>query len=227
LEEVSEVRRICRYLPLLSLLCVPLASAQSSIDVNIGFGSAHDKATGFGIDNANSSNAFGSCSLSAGDPFCQSTPSLGNLFMGLGANIMLHKNYGVGFQAAFQPVRQDYGPLQYRETFYDFNGIYAPINEKRVMLELQGGLGGARTSFSINQSGCVGTAVCTSQTVPVGNANHFQLHAGVGVELFLTEHLFVRPQFDYHYVPGFTDQFNSTSVVEGMIWFGFNFGSRQ
>ncbi len=151
---------------------------------------------------------------------------MGNLFMGLGADVMLQKHYGVGFEANFQPARQDYGPLQYRETFYDFNGIYAPVNEKHVMLKLEGGIGGARTSFSINQSGCVGTAVCTNQTVPVGNANHFQLHAGVGVQLFVTEHLFVRPQFDFRYVPSLTDQFGSTNVTEGTIWFGYNFGSR-
>ena len=226
MEEVSEVRRICRYLPLVSLLCVPLASAQSSIDVNIGFGSAHVNSSGAGIDNLSSPNALGSCSLSAGDPFCEATPNMGNLFMGLGADVLLGKHYGFGFEANFQPAKQDYGPLQYRETFYDFNGIYAPVNEKRVMLQLSGGIGGARTSFSITQNACVGTAICTNQATPIGNANHFQLHAGVGVQLFMTEHWYVRPQFDFRYVPGLTDQFGSTNVVEGTIWVGYNFGSR-
>jgi len=220
------VRRICRYLPLVSLLCVPLASAQSSIDVNIGFGSARDGATGAGIDNLSSPNAFGACSLSVGDPYCQATPSMGNLFMGLGADLMLGKRYGFGFEANFQPAKQDYGPLQYRETFYDFNGIYTPVNEKRVMLKLEGGIGGARTGFSINENECVGTAVCSNYAEPVGTANHFQIHAGVGVELFLTDHWFVRPQYDFRYVPGLTDQFSSTAVSEGTIWLGYNFGSR-
>ncbi len=116
--------------------------------------------------------------------------------------------------------------LQYRQSFYDFNGIFAPINQKRVSLQLQGGIGAARTSFSINQSGCVGTAVCTSQNQPVGSATHFQIHAGVGVSLFVTEHIFIRPQFDIHYVPNLTDQFGGNFVPAGTVWIGYNFGDR-
>ena len=224
MEEVSEVRRICRYLPLLSLLCVPLASAQSSIDVNIGFGTAHDKASSTGVDG----NTGLPCSPSS-DSACLSTPSLSNLFMGLGANIMLQKHYGFGFEAAFQPVRQDWFPgVQYRETFYDFNGIYAPINEKRVVLELQGGIGGARTSFSVPVSTCSGiVSGCGTQAEAAGGETHFQLHVGAGVQIFLTEHLFVRPQYDFRYVPNLTNEFNSTVVHAGMIWVGYSFGSRQ
>ncbi len=41
-----------------------------------------------------------------------------------------------------------------------------------------GGIGDAKTGFSFTSSGCVGTAVCTSQTQPVGSSNHFQIHVG-------------------------------------------------
>lgn len=223
------MRHIHCCLPVCFLLffCIPIASAQSGLDVNIGFGSAHVKSSGAGIDNASSPNAFGSCSLSSGDSFCQATPSLGGFFMGLGGDIMLQKHYGFGAEVQFQPARSDYGPLQYRQIFYDFNGIYAPVNESRFMLQLQGGIGGARTSFAFTQSGCVGTAVvCTNQTVPVGNSSHFQVHAGVGVQILVTEHIFIRPQFDLHYVPNFTQQFGSNAVPEGMIWVGYNWGSK-
>ena len=84
----------------------------------------------------------------------------------------------------------------------------------------------ARTSFSLTQSGCVGTAVCSTSTEPVGAANHFQVHVGVGVQVFLTEHIFIKPQFDLHYVPGFTNQFGSNAVPEGMLWVGYSFGER-
>ncbi|HYM11760.1 MAG TPA: hypothetical protein VEU62_13575 [Bryobacterales bacterium] len=222
------MRHICSYLPLYSLLlfCIPAARAQSSLDVNIGFGSAHVKSSGAGIENASSPNAFGSCALSSGDSFCQATPSLGGFFMGLGGDVMLQQHYGFGAEVQLQPAKSDYGPLQYRQIFYDFNGIYAPVNEKRVMLQLQGGIGGARTSFSFTQSSCVGTAVCTTQNLPVGNSSHFQIHAGVGVQILVTEHLFIRPQFDLHYVPNFTAQFGSNAVPEGMIWVGYNWGSK-
>jgi hypothetical protein len=89
-----------------------------------------------------------------------------------------------------------------------------------------GGIGEARTSFSFNQSGCIGTAVCTTQNEPVGAANHFDVNFSAGVQIFITEHIFVRPQFDFHYVPGLTNQFSSDAVPGGSIWVGYNFGER-
>jgi hypothetical protein len=207
-------------------LCIPLASAQNAFDVNIGFGSLHDSATGGGLDSANSLNAFGTCTPGSGDTFCQATGGLGGFFLGFGGDIMFTKRFGAGFQADIQPARSNYGPLQYRQSFLDVNGIYAPIDRKRFVVQLMGGLGDARTSFSFTQSGCVGTAVCTSQTEPVGAANHLDIHAGVGVQIYLTSHVFVRPQFDYHYVPNLTNQFSSNSVPGGSIWVGYNFGER-
>ena len=203
--------------------CLPAARAQSNFDLNIGFGTAHDSSNGLGLDNLNSAlNPLGPCNPNGLDPNCEKTGALSNFFLGFGGDVLLGKRYGFGAEVTFQPARPDYGPLIYRQTFYDFNGILAPINEKRVQLQIQGGIGGSRTSFSINQSGCIGVAVaCSTQVVPVANANHFQIHVGVGVQLFVTEHLFVRPQFDFHYVPSFTDQFNSTAVPGFMVWVGY------
>ena len=205
---------------------IPSAFGQSSFDLNVGLGTARVGASGAGIDNANSINAFGSCIPNSGDVNCEATPSLDGFFLGFGGGVMLTKRYGFGAEISLQPARQDYGPLQYRQTFYDFNGIVAPVNQKRVELQLLGGIGGARTSFSFTQTGCVGVAVCTTQTQAVGNASHFQVHAGIGLQLFLTDHLFVRPQFDYHYVPNFTQQFASNSVPAATVWVGYSFGER-
>src|SRR5579862_6600453 len=162
----------------LFLLGAALVNAQSAFDVNVGFGSAWASANSGGLDNASSLNAFGSCTPNSGDPNCQSLPALNGFFLGFGGDLMLFKHFGVGFQASLQPSREAYGPLTSRQTFYDVNGIYAPIATKRAVLQLEGGVGGARTSFAYTQSGCVGTAVCTSSTEPVGNANHFDVHVG-------------------------------------------------
>jgi hypothetical protein len=222
------MKRLYLTLSLLSLplAIAPLANAQTSFDVNLGFGSAFNSATGLGLDNASSINAFGTCSLNSGDTFCQATPKLNGFFLGLGGDLMFTKHLGAGLEVNLQPTQSNYGPLQYRQTFYDFNGIYAPINRKRVALKLEGGIGGARTSFSFAESSCVGTAVCSSATEPVGNSSHFQAHVGVGLQLYVTEHIFVRPQFDYHYVENFTQQFGSNSVPEATLWVGYSFGER-
>jgi opacity protein-like surface antigen len=203
-----------------------LASAQTSFDVNLGFGSAWAGANGGGIDNAASLNAFGSCTVGSGDPNCQSLPKLNGFFLGFGGDLMFNKHLGAGFEASLQPSQESYGPLNSRQTFYDVNAIYAPVTTKRASLLLEGGVGGARTSFSLTQSGCVGTAVCSTSTEAVGAANHFQVHVGVGVQIFLTEHIFIKPEFDLHYVPGLTNQFGSNAVPEGMLWVGYSFGER-
>jgi len=235
------VKRICRYLPILALLplCVPFASAQSSVDFMIGGGTAWDKSNGGGLDNALSVNAFGSCTPGSGDPDCLTNPKLSGFFLGIGGDVMLWKHLGIGAEVNVQPSRSNYGSpcstavdqacLQFRQEFYDFNAVYAPVNDKKVTVQIQGGIGGAHTSFAVNQAGgCVGTAVvCTPATAePAGTSNHFQIHAGIGVSLFVTEHIFIRPQFDIHYVPSFTDQFGRNLVPEATVWVGYNFGSR-
>ena len=223
------MKRIGRYLPWLSLLplCISLASAQSAIDINVGFGGAWSSANQSGIDNANSvTNAFGSCTPGRSDPNCQALPELSGFFLGLGGDVMVKPKLGFGVNYLLQPAKQDYGPLLSRQSFYDFNAVFRPIQTKRAALNLEAGIGGARTSFSYTQSSCVGTAVCSSQNSPVGTASHFQEHLGAGVQLFLTEHIFVRPQFDIHFVNGFTDQYGRNFVPSAMIWVGYNLGSK-
>jgi len=207
-----------RYLLVLSLLLllIPFADAATSGSFGIGFGTDHVKPSSTGID----SNTGLACSPGL-DYFCQSTPGLNGFFLGFGGDLMLSKLFGVGGEISFLPARGNYGPLEFRQTFYDFNAIVMPVAKKRFALKLMGGIGGAKTGFTINESSCVGNAICTNENQSIGSANHFQLHAGAGLEVYLTDYLFIRPQFDLRYVPGFTDQFGSNLVPGGMFWIGF------
>jgi len=216
------MRRLWTYLPLLFLPA--LAHAQSALDVNVNFGGAYDSATGLGIDNLNSPNALGVCIPSSADTFCQATSKLNGFFLGFGGDIMFRKHLGMGAEVNFQPVHHDYGPLRSRQTFIDVNGIYQPIITKRAIVQLQGGIGSAKTSFTISQNACVGTAVCTKQVASLGSANHFQLHFGAGVQIPITDRFFIRPQFDLRYVPNFTDQYGSNWVPAATIAVGYHFG---
>ena len=230
------MKRICRYLPFLSLplLCVPFASAQSSVDFMLGFGTAHDSANSNGLDNSalSACSPIGSVSLTTGGT-CAATPSMSGFFLGIGGDVIVWKNIGFGAEVSFQPAKTQfidipsYGSLDYRQTFYDFNGVYEPVHTKRVALQLQAGVGGAKTGLSVTSSTCVGSA-CVNQAEPVVSSNHFQVHGGVGVSIFVTEHIFIRPQFDIHYVPNLDGQpgFGSNLVTAGMVWLGYNFGSR-
>ena len=211
------MNRICKYLPL--LFCLSFAHAQSALDIGLGFGSFHDKASGSGIDQITG----GTCVSGVA---CLQTPALSGFFMGFGGTIMLTKRYGFGGEAVLQPGKQDYAGLQSRQIFYDVNAVFAPVNQKKVVVRLEGGIGGATTNFYVTQNSCVGTAVCASQTQTLGSTKHFQVHTGVGVQIFLSEHLFIRPQFDLHYVPGFTNQFGSNLAPGAMIFVGYSMGDR-
>jgi len=214
------MKRIWGYLPL--LFCPVLAHAQSAVDVNVGFGSAFDSAkSGSGIDNV----TFLGC-VPGSAVTCQSTPSLSGFFLGFGGDVMFREHFGAGAEVSFQPAHQNYGPLQYRQTFFDVNGIYEPLTMKRAIVQLQGGVGTATTGFIFSQTGCVGTAVCTNSVSPVGSSTHFQVHFGAGVQIPIKDHFFVRPQFDLHYVPGLTNQFGSDLVPEVMVSVGYHLGER-
>jgi len=229
------VKKISRCLPLaLALFCgLKLATAQSLIDVNVGFGSVTDKASTTGMDQS----TFAPCPLTSGS--CSPTLSLGGMFMGVGANLMLWKHFGVGVEADFQPGKSNYATIpgslvtgypaitfKSRETFYDFNGIYQPVNTKRATLQLMGGIGGANTKFYESYVATGSPLGGTNTSQYASSANHFQIHAGAGVQIYLTDHVYIRPQFDLHYVPNFTEQFGSKVAVGGMVWIGYTMGDR-
>ena len=151
---------------------------------------------------------------------------MSGLFMQIGGDIMVKEHFGGGFQYTIQPAKQGYGPFQYRQSFYDVNGIYAPINNKKYQVQILGGIGGARTAFSYSASSCIaGATVCSTQSQALGNSTHFGIHAGVALQYFVWNNIFVKPEFDYHYVPNLTNQFGSDSVVG--VTMNVGYGSKR
>ena len=109
-------------------------------------------------------------------------------------------------------------------TLYDFNGIFEPVNTKKVALKLEGGIGGANLKFY--ESGSSSSVLGNQNTSQYfGSANHFQVHGGVGVQIYVTDHVFIRPEFDVHYVHNLT-QFGSNVVTSEMVWLGYSWGDR-
>lgn len=229
------MRRISRYLPLVFVLfCgIQLASAQSDFDLNIGVGAIQDKANSTQVD-----QNLGPCTT--GDIYtpCVSTPALSGVTIGFGGDLMLRKKFGVGAEVAFQPAKATYVNLnasaaanglntlavQSRMTLFDVNGIFQPVNTKKVALKLEGGIGGANLKFYESGSS---SSVLGSQNMSqfLSSANHFQVHGGVGVQIYLTDHIYIRPEFDVHYVHNLT-QFGSNVVTSEMVWLGYSWGDR-
>jgi hypothetical protein len=234
------VKHIRRYVPLLlaGAFAVPYASAQSTFDLNIGFGALQDSASSTGVDINPATGIFFSCT-SATDATCVKTKSLSTFEMGFGGSLILWKHFGVGADVSFQPGKQDYAvfqqqvvsqqipgfALQSRMTLYDFDGIFQPVKTKKAGLQIRGGVGGANLRFYENQSQTDVLAGSSNFSQYFESANHFQVHGGLGVQIYLTDHLFVRPEFDVHYVTNL-NQFGRNVITQETVWLGYSFGGQ-
>jgi len=118
---------------------------------------------------------------------------------------MITPHFGIGGETDFRFSQASYAGLTYRPVFYDFNGIWLPTAHrlKRIVPELQAGLGGVNLKFYFPQSTCDSFAGCSTSNSFVESSNHLQVHLEGGVRFYLTPHLFLRPQVDAHYVNNF------------------------
>ncbi len=148
---------------------------------------------------------------------------MGGVFGAFGGDFMLKPSLGVGAQISLRFAQSDYQPdlgVSYRPIFYDFNGIWTPsFGTKRILPEIQAGFGGMSMRFY------AGPQYCTyySCTNFIGSSNHFQLHTSFGFRIYVKERVFVRPQFDYHWVHGLSQELNSDSVMTYTLALGYSF----
>jgi hypothetical protein len=199
-------------------------------------GASQTKAQGvsayFGIGSANDGAA-----TSAGCPskqvfdevngVCEAAPTIGGPFGVIGADFMIKPHLGINAEYSFRFTQADYLPdagLNARPTFYDFNAVYEPTTgESRIVPVVEGGIGGSKLSLYFNQASCV-TQVCQNSSQVVATSNHFQLHAAVGVKLYVKSDIFIKPQFDLHWVHNLDQQYGSNFVPQYTIAIGYSFG---
>jgi len=210
---------------------VNFAQAQG-VSPYFGLGSATNSA-GTSINAVTASGATVTClPKNLFDDFtqaCEPGPTIGGVFGVFGVDFMFRPHFGVNGEYAFRFAQANYLPaagLKYRPGFYDFNAIYEPISGKRIVPIVEGGIGGARIALYETQTVSV-TGITSTFSIPAGlNANHFQVHGAVGVKLYIKPSLFIKPQFDIHYVTHLTDQFGRDWVPEYTVAVGYTFGER-
>lgn len=190
----------------------PLAHAQSGLDAYFGVGTMQASSTNQLVDTYSTGTLFG-------------TPKLTGTFGKAGADFMLTPHFGVGGEADFRFSQGPYAGLTYRPTFYDFYGIWEPIKGKRIVPQFDAGLGAVHLSFFEPSSYCDQFAGCSSSNSYVESSTHFQTHLGVGVNFYLTPHVFLRPQVDAHWVNNFF-QFGQSWIPEYSVAVGYRFGER-
>jgi hypothetical protein len=193
------------------LLFTALASAQTRVDAYFGMGTLHVGSTNQSVD-----------LLGTGTP--AQTGPMGGVFGTFGGAVMLKPHFGVGGEMSLRFAQGDYAGLGYRPIFYDFNGIWTPsVHSKHIMPEFQGGFGGVNLRFYGGGQSCDPFSGTCSDFA--GSSNHLQLHASAGLRIYLKEHLFVRPQYDYHWVRNLTE-FASNNVSGFSIAVGYSSGER-
>jgi hypothetical protein len=174
---------------------------------------------------------FDDFSLVAPNGECEAGPTIGGVFGVFGADFMFKPHLGVNGEYAFRFAQAPYLPLaglNYRPGFYDFNVVWEPTtgSDKRIVPVIEGGIGGARIALYVTQTVSV-TGISSTFTQPAGiNANHFQVHGALGVKLYVKGNIFIKPQFDIHYVTHLTDQFGRDWVPQITAAVGYSFGQR-
>jgi len=196
----------------LSLITVS-ANAQAGLDAFFGVGTASAPSSGQVIDTYQDGTLYG-------------TPKLGGAFGKAGMDILFSPHFGINGETDWRFSQGGYAGLTYRPTFYDFNAVWLPFGDrfKRVVPELEGGLGGVNLKFYYPSSYCDAFVGCSTSNIYIESSNHFQLHMAAGIRFYVTSHIFIRPQIDAHWVNNFY-QFGSNWVPEYGASICWSFGS--
>ena len=153
---------------------------------------------------------------------------MGGAFGVFGADFMINPHLGVNGEYAFRFAQASYlpmGGLNARPAFYDFNAVYEPISvSKRLVPVLEGGIGGAKVSLYFNQQFCATTNICANQSGFFASANHFQVHGAFGLKIYVTSNVFIKPQFDAHWVHNLTQDYGRDFVPRYTISIGYTLG---
>jgi hypothetical protein len=160
---------------------------------------------------------------------CEPGGTIGGVFGVFGVDFMLKAHLGFNGEYAFRFAQANFLPnagLKMRPGFYDFNVVYQPLSGKRIVPVVEGGIGGARMALYVTTPCSIANINCTYNQPAGINANHFQVHGAVGVKLYVKGNIFIKPQFDIHYVTHLTDQFGRDWVPEYTVAVGYTFGER-
>ena len=210
-------------LPALLLLSVNGAHAQR-VSAYFGLGSAKDRA-------GTTSNGTNTCPT--GQLFdgliCEPGPTIGGLFGTFGVDVRFKRHLGISAEYAFHFKQVPFLPLDslnMRPAFYDVNVMWMRVAGKRIAPLLEGGAGGARLGLSSTSTTPI-TGITNLSSFPAGSTpNHAQLHFGAGLKFYVKGNIFVKPQFDLHYVFNLRDQFGRNLVLQYSGSVGYTFGGR-
>lgn len=145
----------------------------------------------------------------------------GGFYPTIGGNLtFLPHGIGVGAQVAWRASQADYFGSGVRPIYYTFNLTWNPIaSGARVRPDLAVGFGAQSLRFYEGTYTCTFLGGCTDYS----SSNHIALHLGVGVKLYATDHIFVRPAVDYYNIHN-NAEFGVPSAWQVGIGIGYTLG---
>lgn len=147
----------------------------------------------------------------------------GGLYPSFGGDFIFFHGFGIGAQVAFRATQSNYFGNSVRPILYDFNIVWEPVpTGARIRPDLAVGVGADSLRVYQGAFTCGSFTGCTNYT----SSNHFILHAAVGVKLYLTDHIFLRPSVDYYNIRH-DQEFLVPSAYQAGIAIGYTLGPSQ
>jgi hypothetical protein len=188
-------------------LAAPLQLAHAQeVSAFVGFGGAYDVSNGMKIDTFSDGTLY-------------KTPALEGVFAQAGMSVFFGRQWGIGAEISRRVVQGGFAGLNYSLSFASLDAIYRParFTSKRVEPEYRLGIGDARVHYSFDDpDACSQVPGCPVTT-------HFQVRFALSERLYLSNHVFLRPALDLHYVNGLSD-FGKDWVPEFLIGVGYSLG---
>ncbi|MGH9482476.1 MAG: hypothetical protein ACRD1L_10355, partial [Terriglobales bacterium] len=125
------------------------------------------------------------------------TPKMGGgLYPSVGGDlIFLPHNLGVSGQVAWRGGQANYLGLNVRPIFWNFNLMWQPVPPGvKIRPDLAVGIGSQSLRVYTGNFTCGTFTGCTNYFT----SSHLLLHAGLGVKVYLTDHIFLRPAVDWY-----------------------------
>ncbi len=169
--------------------------------------------------------AFGVTTLSTFGDISNGNPRMGGGFYpSFSADYIFKNNFGVGGEVAWRGRQNLYFGFQpYRPILFTVNGMYAPKINKRMSVDLLGGIGVESVRFYQNFFTCGSFTGCTNFT----SDKHFALNAGAGIRAYVTHNIFVRPEVRWYHIVGNDDTFSSNHATRYGVSIGYTFGTEE
>ncbi|MGH9490475.1 MAG: hypothetical protein ACRD17_08190 [Terriglobales bacterium] len=138
----------------------------------------------------------------------------GGAYLNVGGDLIFFHGLGFGGEAAWRASPMGYflapspalpngfgAPA--RPVFYDFDAVWEPLSLPWITPVVEAGIGAASFRFYNQYFTCGAFSGCTDYS----SSNHLMFHLGVAANLYITDHIFIRPMADLYVIRNLGEYF--------------------